>query len=61
MPSCFPRAVAKHANVLGAESVTQTLKQPLHYWNNFDILINVRNQEEIKDFYFFLIYLLVCQ
>lgn len=56
MPSWFPRAVAEHANVLGAESVTQTLEQPLYYWNNFDVLINARNhtQEETKDFDIFL-------
>lgn len=61
MPSCFPRA--EHANVLGAESVTPTVKQPLYYWNNFDVLMNARNptQEEMKDLEFFLRYLLVWQ
>lgn len=56
MPSRFPRVAAERANVLGAESVTQTLEQPLYYWNNFDVLINARNhaQEEMKDFDFFL-------
>lgn len=39
MPSLFPRAAAERANVLGAEPVTQKLVQPVHYRNNFDVLL----------------------
>lgn len=51
MPSLFPRAVAKCANVLGAEPVIQRLVQPVYYWNNFDVLLSRNHSgEEVKDF-----------